>query len=193
MRRVIRMDYQDLLSLWEYALTEFYKHDALLLELGAQERAICGRIFKYLDDGYRLAYAVKYGDALTVDLEYNRDEEDPKRIYHEARFLTKAEKQELFRHGKGTLFIPDIVLHERNTQNNNIFCCEVKKSEETDNKDAQKVQEIMTEFAYLYGINLYKITVDEAFLTIYYRENETMYHKNYIFSNENKELMEYNI
>lgn len=93
------------------ALSELLQHDALLLEVDANERSI----------GYRLAmYLQGHLPEWHVDCEYNRDGIDPKRIQHLGLHPDDEDTE------ARTAF-PDIIVHKRMTKEN-LLVIELKKS-----------------------------------------------------------------
>ena len=98
------------LLLWERALTLFYENDTELFVTGVQERTIAGKIAMHMDKIYREIFPMP---ELVIDIEYNRSGANRKPNY-----LSTKEK---------SWTAPDIVLHKRTNDDDNIFCCEMKK------------------------------------------------------------------
>lgn len=108
------------------ALESFFKADKKLLDLNASERSISHKLAEHLQK--------EFSD-WNVDCEYNRQGEDPKRMFLDLFTDLKADDQEA-----KTVF-PDIIIHKRNTDEN-LLVIEIKKSNNPNNgdKDIQKLK-----------------------------------------------------
>lgn len=142
------MEYDELKALWQYALSMLYKKDRRLLLYNVHERTIACRLALYL----QLKYDPCFMKRACIDVEYNREGKEIKRPYIDS---------------ESGWIAPDIILHERGNQENNIFYCEVKKKSKNDNNDSIRVKNALRERKYHYGINLYSLTVAVARLTFY--------------------------
>ena len=95
---------------------------------------------------------------LFVDVEYNRDGDDVKRIDN----------------GK-VWTAPDIIFHERKSgaiegkhkYRNDVFCCEMKKHGRPRGEDAERVKMFMAEKRYLFGIDFYQFACRDAKFDLY--------------------------
>ena len=63
---------------------------------------------------------------------------------------------------------PDIVLHKRTNDDDNIFCCGMKKDSKPGKYDAAKVRSLIHHRHYKFGVDLYKINENVAKMTVYY-------------------------
>lgn len=110
------------------ALDKLYYNDRYLLEHDVNEQAITHRLAIYLENVF-----FNYN----VDCEYNRYGDDPKRLKEKSfKKYDKLFKYEIDRLIKeidtDKLAKPDIILHKRGRNDQNLLVIEVKKS---DNKD----------------------------------------------------------
>lgn len=156
------------------ALDELYNNDQFLIcnqpcrsnqpdvHHHVGERAIVFRLAHYLsNDIERDSEFANYN----LDCEYNRNGRNTKRLPS-------------FPHGT----FPDIIIHERGTNDNNLFVCEVKTYWNTNNADdVKKIQQFIDkdgEYKFRYGLSL-KITkrrADVCYLWIYRdKEDENIY------------------
>jgi len=102
------------------AINEFRKRDYSLLIIDSSERSIAHRLACYLE------YEFKKDD-YNVDCEYNRRKDQPKMIW---RFWAKIKKSVL-----GKKVYPDIIVHQRGTNENNLLVIEIKKSSNKSQKE----------------------------------------------------------
>lgn len=99
------------------ALNKLLDRDLDLVAMGAHEQAICHRLATYLDAM----------TDLNVDCEYNRDMLQPKRLKD------------------GTPFRPDIIIHRRLSNENNLLVVEAKAGVQDEKEDIKKLQELIDE------------------------------------------------
>lgn len=154
---------EEIIAAFSKALTILFENDIKLFEYDVQERAIAARLAMYLREIF--LDIEKYN--ITIDVEYNRDDGDVKRRYLE---------------DKDGWIASDIILHERGSggfnYKNDIFYCEIKKKSHSENDDAQKVKEQMTERKYQYGINLYYLQENIAYLDLYWFDKNSQNEEN---------------
>lgn len=128
-------------DLVRYAIDALVENDGVLLEVNVSERSL----------SYRLAHYISLSDAikppLVVDCEYNRHFGDPKRLRLPSR---TARDREL----RATTVFPDIVVHERNADNNNVFVLELKKPGESLTYDDLKLRAFVAELGYAHAAHL---------------------------------------
>lgn len=96
------------------AIDQLLQNDSALLALDVTERSLSHRLAHYM------ALSKIVCPPLTVDCEYNRHFGDPKRLKLPPR---KALDREI----RATTVFPDILVHERNTDENNLVVLELKK------------------------------------------------------------------
>jgi hypothetical protein len=87
------------------AIEELRKHDGHLLDVDASERSITHHLAVYLQQEF---------EGWKVDVEYNRDGHDIKRL----RDLPDVRSDKVY---------PDIIVHRRGTNDHNLLVVEVKK------------------------------------------------------------------
>ena len=90
------------------ALNRLVRDDLDLFELRLCERALQFKIAHYMAQSHLIQAP------LTVDCEYNRHHADEKRL-------------ELFGTGRRTKVFPDILVHQRNSDANNLIVLEIKR------------------------------------------------------------------
>src|SRR5882762_9967160 len=99
-------------TLVNYAIDQLVAHEPILLELNVTERALSHHLACYM--------AARVPAPLSVDCEYNRHFDDPKR-------LNLPHRNSLDREIRATTVFPDIIVHERNSDNRNLLVLEIKK------------------------------------------------------------------
>ena len=132
------------------ALSEFFRKDACLLDLRVNERSITHKLAEYLQR--------EFGDCdgLKVDCEYNKHGIAVKRLNVD---LVRAELKCTETHCvKDPMVYPDIVVHERRCDRNNLLVIEVKKSDGADpSRDIEKLSAFTDpngEYGYKLGLFL---------------------------------------
>ena len=131
------------------SLHELWHNDKYLLKVDASERSITHRLAIYLEKEFR---------DLNVDCEYNREQDKPK-TYHEIvnqinQGGIKADDTEA-----KTAF-PDIIVHKRGNNHNNLLVIEVKKlsghSTLIDSTDEKKLRAFLNsnQLNYEFGLAL---------------------------------------
>ncbi|MCW3132414.1 MAG: hypothetical protein N2V73_06840 [Candidatus Methanospirare jalkutatii] len=130
------MDKKSIKTLIEEALKELIRRDKDLIHRKVREECINHRLACYLEQ-FLSEYKcrIKY----SVDLEYNKNYNDPKRIQIDDK-------------NKNTKAIrPDIIIHERENNNNNLIAFEIKKNY-TDSYDLKKIRGLFrSPYNYKYG------------------------------------------
>jgi hypothetical protein len=117
------------------AIDQLVENDLLLLDLGVTERALSHRLAHYM------SLSVK--PPLTVDCEYNRHFYDPKR-------LNLPPRKALDREIRATTVFPDILVHQRSTDERNLVVLELKKPGESLDYDQVKLRAFRKELGYLH-------------------------------------------
>lgn len=116
-------------------------NDRELLELGVTERALSHKLAEYI------ASSEKIVRPLVVDCEYNRHFADVKR-------LDLPPRDALDRELKATTVFPDIIVHERNSDNNNLVVLELKKPDEDIEYDGKKLNAFVSKFGYKHAAHI---------------------------------------
>ena len=115
-RKIDTISMSQMVALVTAALTDFYTRDYMLFRdeddaLAVSERTMAARIGFYLEKHRRILGSF---DDLSIDLEYNRNFNDPKSIYS----LFSKQRRNV---------IPDLLIHMRNSNDNNLLVIEFKK------------------------------------------------------------------
>ena len=119
----------------EEAVSALRARDAFLLENDVSERAICAKLACYI--------APLFPDH-SVDVEYNRHGLDPKSLTLPAECNSGGER----------LVIPDIFIHRRGSDTENLLVIEIKKDTNRDSRacDYAKIHAMKAQFGYAYGV-----------------------------------------
>jgi hypothetical protein len=117
------------------AIEAVFVNDGLLLEWDVGERTIAAWLASYLKGVF---------PAHDVDVEYNRHGLDPKKVGLPVWCSNGGER----------LIIPDIVVHRRGTDHDNLLVIELKKTTNAESRDCDeaKVRAMKRELHYRYGV-----------------------------------------
>jgi hypothetical protein len=121
------------------AIDALVENDPELLDLDVTERALAHQLATYI--------ARDVPKPLSVDCEYNRHFGDPKR-------LQLPKRDALDREVRATTVFPDIIVHERNTDDHNYVVLELKKPGEDLDYDELKLRAFHRELGYLHTAHL---------------------------------------
>lgn len=145
---------ESILDAFEYAFRNLYELDHKLFAVDVQERAIAGRLAMHLRQ-YYLQYETRNTDdkSYFIDIEYNRDRSHVKNPCNYYKSWTA----------------PDIIFHNRGRsgENDNIFCCEIKKNSQSGKYDSVKIKKLLDAFGYLYGFDIYKLSYNVICFDLY--------------------------
>ena len=114
------MTQEQVLFLFKQAIKIFYEHDRKLLEIAAHERACVARIAIYLQ---QLLNNEPNAKKLCVDCEYGSMTTDTGEEFKKYMDTNGAYGGNDGQYGR---FFPDLIVHERGTQQNNLLVAEFK-------------------------------------------------------------------
>jgi hypothetical protein len=122
------------------AVDSLLDRDAYLLKADANERSISHRLGMYLEREF---------PDFNVDCEYNRDGIEPKKL---PRFVLQPDSQDT---DAKTVF-PDIIVHRRATNDDNLLVVEIKKTSNGDERehDRRKLRGYKSILGYQYALFL---------------------------------------
>ena len=122
------------------AIHSVIKHDVHLLEVGASERSLTHCLAVRL---------LRQFPGYSIDCEYNRDGFDVKRLALSWRAIRDDDVEAV------TVF-PDIIVHQRGTNSNNLLVIEVKKgfSSTGHEYDIAKLEAFHRDLGYLHALHL---------------------------------------
>lgn len=120
------------------ALGAFQREDNYLLAHDLNERCIAGRIASHLQRAF---------PEWLVDMEYNRDGADPKRLGLAEECANSTDDN-----GRA-LVVPDIIVHQRGAEGPNLLGIEVKKAGDRRGVqcDRARIQALQSLLRYRYG------------------------------------------
>ncbi len=128
------MDRDKIKWLIKKSLRELVRRDAGLIHRKVKEECINHRLACYLERFLNVGSSTLY----SVDLEYNKNCNDPKKIIIDENKNVKAIR-------------PDIIIHERENNNNNLIAFEIKKNY-TNRHDLEKIKGLLrSPYKYKYG------------------------------------------
>jgi hypothetical protein len=132
------MDQEEVTRRLNNALQQLMEHDRYLLEFDLSERCIASRLALYLQNEF---------PEYSVDVEYNRQGDRPKR-------LGLPEECANFRNAQGeALAVPDVIVHRRGPDGPNILVLELKKTTNWDAPDCDRarVRAFRAQLGYSFG------------------------------------------
>lgn len=134
------MSFEEVKQKVQKALNKLRESDAFLIQANINERTISHKLAEYLQLEFH---------PLKVDCEYNRRAEAIKRLEVPRDNINWDDTE------ARTVF-PDIVVHERGNDNNNLLVIEVKKSSNKNNQfDKNKLKSFTNEpYRYSFGLLL---------------------------------------
>lgn len=130
------------------AFNKLLADDQYLLKADANERSITHKLAEYLQ--------AEFSD-WNVDCEYNRDGMDIKRLMSFKKYITSDDTE-------ATSVFPDIIIHNRGT-NDNLVVIEAKKSTNTVDNDNDKLHAYKHELNYKFAIKI-KLPVGDSIKNI---------------------------
>ena len=116
------MNKDDIKTLIEISLRELVKNDLGLIHRKVKEECINHRLACYIEKFLKNKFQIPYD----VDLEYNKNYNNPKKIIIDENNNVKAIR-------------PDIIVHERETNDSNLIAFEIKKGY-TGRRDLEKIK-----------------------------------------------------
>jgi hypothetical protein len=121
------------------ALRTLLEKDAYILSMDINERSISHKLAVYLEPFFT---------EWSVDCEYNRNHDDPKKLEIQRRNVSNDDTQ------ARTVF-PDIIVHKRDTDEN-LLVIEMKKTtnQENDAFDLHKLNAFRSQLRYMFGVFL---------------------------------------
>ena len=155
------------------ALEKFYLQDEKLIDFGVNETTISARIAMYL---YELVEKEKKAEKIYVDCEYNKYRENQRKPAP-ASYPHKSIR-------------PDIIIHSRGNDDNNLLYCEVKKNKVSQN-DIAKINHVLKKLCYHMGLSIHNISSKSVTLR-WVKQGEQAGRKKldikYIWNKKKKEL-----
>lgn len=135
------MTREEAATLVNSAIDQLLQYDAALLALDITERSLSHQLAHYM------ALSKIIRPPLAVDCEYNRHFGDPKR-------LKLPHRRALDREIRATSVFPDILVHERNTDTNNLVVLELKKPGGDISYDELKLRAFREELGYVHAAHV---------------------------------------
>jgi hypothetical protein len=117
------MNKSEITKIIEYAIEQFKCNDAELISLNVSERAVMFHIARYMRE--------KTPNEFHVDCEYNRHLTNVKELYFLKNSLGVADSHDVY---------PDILIHKRNDDENNLLVVEIKKAGIETDSDRRKLE-----------------------------------------------------
>ena len=151
------MEFELIEKILENALKKLREFDSQLLEINVNERTISHKLAEHIQGKIR---------GFSVDCEYNRHQGLVKKLHipHDDVSIEDIDAKTIF---------PDIVIHKRNTDDENLLVIEIKKSSNSQNRDfdISKIKALTTEpYNYKFGLFLEINTTESSDCLKWYKE-----------------------
>ena len=177
---------EEIKKIIENSLIELYEKNSILIDRYTKEEAINHWLAIYIDKNIRIAYP---DSNYNVDIEYNRNVTNE----NEQRFFSKLIKYPKYFKKDDIVIsimkeiIPDIIVHKRGSNKNNLLCIEAKKNYRYANetKDIQKILGLLDfPYNYSYGCLVEYSPDEEIFSFLIIRKNNLDYQTERFFINK---------
>lgn len=134
------MEEDDVRQRLDWALEAFEDHDLYLLEKDLSERCIAARLAFHLQVEFE-------DDDLVVDVEYNRDGNEIKRMALPDDCQTRKNRK------NDPAVVPDIIVHKRGHNGPNVLVLELKKTSNPEGNDCDRIriERFCSELRYDFG------------------------------------------
>lgn len=171
------MDLATVKQIMELSLSRLVEKDNELIDRKVKEECINHRLAVYIDEYYRQFCGER--NHCKVDLEYNKNLDNGKQVYVRTGNLIKIR--------------PDILLHKRGSNDNNLIAIETKK-DWFSRHDTEKIQALLKPpFKYCYGfIILYRPLKPEMKVRFFYRDFAKDY-QTFRFSKNQRRFIDWNV
>ena len=132
------------------AVGKFRKNDIALIMVDAHERSMSHKLAQYVQEQF---------NGWDVDCEYNRHGSEPKEILENGSWRRWANAYTLLGDEKAKTIYPDIVVHRRLSDEDNLLVVEVKKSTTVSESklDIDKLEALTSknyEYRYHFGVQI---------------------------------------
>ena len=168
-----KMPLDQLINILELSLKELIEKDSDLIERQVHENSINHRFAIYLENHLPINYKTEKN--LSVDVEYNRNHINPKYIYQNDR------KQSIR---------PDILIHERNSNDNNFLFIEAKRKTISP-EDLIKLKAVLDQnsvYKYDYSLSI-EYSSEIMSINIYQLQNGSITKERLFFSKKEKNFL----
>ena len=176
--------FSDVIRLVNKSLTDFYSYDSILLDYETEDIAVAERCMVFRIGWYmlnRMQRNKKFHWA-DLDCEYNRNFRDPKYIYVEDHTGNNTKKKNV---------VPDLLIHKRRSNENNLLVIEFKKGEPEQNDRNNDIRKLTfftdssSEYSYSYGLYI-ELHKNSAIVQVY-QEGEHCAYLDYQWQKKNPE------
>ena len=152
------ISYQDVHDLLDFALSEFFNNDSVLLDYKTEKDAVAERCMVFHIGWYMLEKikALERFEGFNIDCEYNRNFSHPKSMYKETYEGIRQKIKDTY---------PDLIIHKRRSNDENLVVMEFKKGRAEKTARDQDIEKLIyftnpeNEYRYKYGfyLELYKM------------------------------------
>ena len=148
-----------IIELLKQSVDLLYKNDSYLIKHSVHEQDISHRIAYYFENLLN-NYSWYKKSSFNVDVEYNKNFDDPKRVYSNCDDCGNARcyinQSSYYIDNYQSPCKPDIILHERGSNDNNILVIEIKKCNNECKDDFAKLSAFTCNASdYKYKIGIY--------------------------------------
>lgn len=132
------MEQQQVKEIIDHAVHQLLTNDVDLLGLNVSERAVMFHLGRYIREKTPVNF--------DVDCEYNRHLNNPKQLWYLKNELGVPQECSVF---------PDILIHRRNSDENNILVMELKKAGENLEPDKRKLKAFkIAPYSYAFAVQV---------------------------------------
>lgn len=131
----------DLINVLKQSIDIFYQNDADLIRRDVHEQTISGRLAHYFENIIQNYVAYKTRGC-SVDVEYNRNFNDPKKIFSPCKHCNEdclLISENNYLEEKDAR--PDIIVHKRNSNEENLLVIEIKKELNLQNSEQREAKQ----------------------------------------------------
>lgn len=149
-----------------YALTQFYSQDQALVQYPDIKKAVSENCMLFRIGWYMHEHIRNYSrfDSLNIDCQYNRNFGHPKSMFKPTLSGIEAKVKDP---------IPDLLFHQRGSNDNNLFLVELKKGKPSEQELANDVEKLCYftnkayEYKYAYGFSIWLYKKSWAKIKVY--------------------------
>lgn len=169
------MENKLIIELLKQSVDLLYKNDSYLIKHSVHEQDISHRIAYYFENLLN-NYSWYKKSSFNVDVEYNKNFDDPKRVYSNCDDCGNARcyinQSSYYIDNYQSPCKPDIILHERGSNDNNILVIEIKKCNNECKEDFAKLSAFTCNASdYKYKIGIY-INIDNQPSYKYFKDGQ---------------------
>lgn len=155
------MEFKDIENIVIYSIEEFYKNDRVLIEIASHEASITARIAMYMRDIIEAGNESNNGEN-----KVNNKSNDKEKIVVDCEYNRHLRGQKYINGKNGKKMRPDIIIHTRGCDDNNLLFCEAK-IKDLNCADKNKINNAVNTYNYKWALGVCNIQIDKITLKWY--------------------------